>query len=167
MKRPIVYLILDGWGFAPDGPGNAISLAKTPTMDYLWENYPHTKIGAGGEAIGLWPGHQGSSEIGHFIIGAGRNVYLPQGIIANAVSSGEVNNNQAYLDAINYVKKNNSTLHIASLMSNSGVHSYDVLTHALIKLAKNHGLKNVVVHFFTDGRDTSPQEARGDWDRLQ
>ena len=67
---------MDGWGLAPPGPGNAIYLAKTPNVDYLWKNYPHTRIGAGGEAIGLWKGHQGSSEIGHFIIGAGiRKIY--------------------------------------------------------------------------------------------
>lgn len=167
MKRPVVYLILDGWGIAPAGPGNAISLAKTPNMDKLWQNYPHTEIGAGGEAIGLWAGHQGSSEIGHFIIGAGRNVYLPQGIIANAIASGEVNNNKAYLDAIEYVKNNNSTLHIASLMSNSGVHSYDILVHSLVKLAADHDVKNVVVHFFTDGRDTAPTEALVYLDRLE
>lgn len=167
MKKPIVYIILDGWGLAPKGPGNAIALAKTPNMDFLWENYPHTEIGAGGEAIGLPAGHQGSSEIGHFIIGAGRNVYLPQGKVAHAINSGEIFSNPAYLSAINYVKKNNSTLHLAGLMSDKGVHNYDKTIHSLIKLAKQNNIKDVVVHFFTDGRDTRPHEAKKYLARLE
>lgn len=167
MKKPVVYIILDGWGIAPPGKGNAISLAKTPNMDYLWKNYPHTEIGAGGEAIGLWKGHQGSSEIGHFIIGAGRNVYLPQGIMAHAVSSKEIFKNKAYLAAMKYTKKNNSTLHLAGLMSDKGVHNYDIVTHALIEMAAKNRLKDVVIHFFTDGRDTEPYEAKTYLKRLE
>ncbi|HRT40043.1 MAG TPA: 2,3-bisphosphoglycerate-independent phosphoglycerate mutase [Candidatus Woesebacteria bacterium] len=159
MKKPVVYLILDGWGIAPAGPGNAVSLAQKPTFDYLWNNYPHTEIGAGGEAIGLWPGHQGSSEIGHLIIGAGRNVYLPQGIVAKAIQSGEIFTNKAYSQAMDFALKNHSTLHLAGLMSNSGVHSYDLLTHALIKMAAQKGIKDIVVHSFTDGRDTEVKDA--------
>jgi len=166
MKKPVVYIILDGWGIAPAGPGNAISLAKTPYMDYLKTNYPYTEIGAGGEAIGLWKGHQGASEIGHFIIGAGRNVFLPQNKIANAVSSGEIMENKVFLGTMEYVKKNKSTLHIAGLMSNSGVHGYDVFMHAIIEMAAKNGVSDVVVHFFTDGRDTPPFEAKVYLDRL-
>lgn len=167
MKKPVVYLILDGWGLTNAGAGNAISLAKTPTMDYLWKNYPHTEIGAGGEAIGLWKGHQGSSEFGHFIIGAGRNVYLPQGIAAHAIETGEILKNKAFLDAFDYVKKNNSTLHLTGLMSNSGVHSYDVFMHKIIEMAANNGVKDIVVHFFTDGRDSDPYSAKIYLERLQ
>lgn len=167
MKKPVVYLILDGWGITNPGPGNAITLAKKPTFDYLWENYPHTEIGAGGEAIGLWKGHQGSSEIGHFIIGAGRNVYLPQGIVAHAIEDGSIWKNEAYLGAIEHVKKNNSTLHIAGLMSNSGVHSYDILMYELIKMAAKMGVKDVVIHYFSDGRDTEPKETKVYLERLK
>ncbi|MFC1768409.1 2,3-bisphosphoglycerate-independent phosphoglycerate mutase [Nanoarchaeota archaeon] len=167
MKKPVVYIILDGWGVAPPGKGNAITLAKTPNMDKLQKNYPYTQIGAGGEAIGLWKGHQGSSEVGHFIIGAGRNVYLPQGIIANAVESGEIFNNKAYLDAMNYVKEKNSTLHLAGLMSDKGVHNYDIAVHALIEMAAKNGIKDVVIHFFSDGRDTEPYDAKKYLDRLE
>ncbi|MCK9209167.1 MAG: 2,3-bisphosphoglycerate-independent phosphoglycerate mutase, partial [Salinivirgaceae bacterium] len=112
MKKPVVYLIMDGWGVAPEGPGNAITLAKKPTFDYLWNTYPHTEIGAGGEAIGLWKGHQGSSEMGHLIIGAGRNVYLPQGIVAHALETGEVFENKAYNEAMDFALAHNSTLHL-------------------------------------------------------
>ncbi|MFA6250104.1 MAG: 2,3-bisphosphoglycerate-independent phosphoglycerate mutase [Candidatus Shapirobacteria bacterium] len=167
IKKPVVYIILDGWGIAPAGPGNAISLAKTPYMDYLKANYPYTEIGAGGEAIGLWKGHQGASEIGHFIIGAGRNVFLPQNKVANAVSSGEILANKVFLETMDYVKKNNSTLHIAGLMSNSGVHSYDEFIHALVSMAARNRVKNIVVHFITDGRDTPPFEAKVYWERLK
>ena len=166
MKKPVVYLIMDGWGIAPEGQGNAITLAKKPTFDYLWNTYPHTEIGAGGEAIGLWKGHQGSSEMGHLIIGAGGNVYLPQGIAAHAIQSGEVFSNKAYNEAIDFAIAHNSTLHLPGLMSNAGVHSYDLLTHALIELAAKKGLKDVVVHFFTDGRDTEPKDAHIYVDRL-
>ena len=167
MLKPIVYLILDGWGIAPAGPGNAIELARKPHFDQLWQNYPHTEIGAGGEAIGLTPGHQGSSEIGHLIIGAGRNVYLPQGKVAHAISSGEIMTNPAYLGAIEYAKAHDSTLHLAGLISDRGVHNYDEATHALIRLAAKHGLKKVVIHFFSDGRDTRPFETLKYLDRLE
>jgi len=167
MKKPVVYLILDGWGTAPPGKGNAVSLAKTPNMDRLCKNYPNTKIGAGGESIGLWKGHQGSSETGHFIIGAGRNVYLPQGIMAHAVNSGEIFKNKVYLDAMKYVKKNNSTLHLAGLVSDKGVHNYDMCIHALIEMAAKNKVKNVAIHFFSDGRDTEPYEAKKYLKRLE
>ncbi len=167
MKKPIVYIILDGWGIAPPGPGNAISLAKTPNIDYLRANYPSTEIGAGGEAIGLPAGHQGSSEIGHLIIGAGRNVYLPQGKVMQAISSGDIFNNPAYQGAMDYVKENNSTLHLAGLMSDKGVHNYDEAVHKLIEMAVKNGLKKIVVHFFADGRDTGPYEAKKYLTRLE
>lgn len=167
LKKPIVYIIMDGWGLAPPGKGNAIYLAKTPNADKLWKNYPHTRIGAGGEAIGLWKGHQGSSEIGHFIIGAGRNVHLPQGIVVRAVASGSIFKDKAYLDAMKYVKKHKSTLHLAGLMSDKGVHNYDVVVHALIEMAAKNNVKDVVIHFFTDGRDTEPYDAKIYLMRLQ
>ena len=160
MKKPVVYLILDGWGIAPPGKRNAVSLARTPNMDRLCKEYPYAEIGAGGKAVGLWEGHQGSSEIGHFIIGAGRNVHLPNGIVAQAVASGKIFENRAYLDAMKHVKKNNSTLHLAGLMSDKGVHNYDSSVHALIEMASKNGVKNVVIHFFTDGRDTEPYTAK-------
>jgi len=166
MKKPVVYLIMDGWGIAPEGPGNAITLANKPTFDYLWNTFPHTEIGAGGEAIGLWKGHQGSSEMGHLIIGAGGNVYLPQGIVAHALETGEVFSNKVYNEAMDFAVAHNSTLHLPGLMSNSGVHSYDLLTHALIEMAAKKGIKDVVVHFFTDGRDTEPKDAHIYVDRL-
>jgi 2,3-bisphosphoglycerate-independent phosphoglycerate mutase len=167
MKKPVVYIIMDGWGLAPPGPGNAVCLAKTPNVDRLWKEYPHTEIGAGGEAIGLWKGHQGSSEIGHFIIGAGRNVHLPNGIVAHSITSREIFKNKAYLDAMKHVKKHKSTLHLAGLISDKGVHNYDFAVHALIEMAAMNGVKDVVIHFFTDGRDTDPYDAKIYLERLQ
>ncbi|MFZ2202377.1 MAG: 2,3-bisphosphoglycerate-independent phosphoglycerate mutase, partial [Microgenomates group bacterium] len=155
------------WGLAPAGPGNAISLAHTPTMDSLWQSYPHTEIGAGGEAIGLPAGHQGSSDIGHLIIGAGRNVYLLQGQVAHAVSSGEIKINTVFLEAIDRAKKYNSTLHLAGLMSDKGVHSYDGVMHALIRMAAEKGVKDVIIHYFTDGRDTGVYETKKYLSRLE
>lgn len=158
---------MDGWGIAPPSKGNAVYLAKTPNVDKLSQNYPYTEIGAGGEAVGLWKGHQGSSEIGHFIIGAGRNVYLPQGITANSVVSKSIFKNKTYLDAMKYVKKHNSTLHLAGLMSNEGVHSYDIFAHSLIEMAAKNGVKNLVIHFFSDGRDTGEYDAKKYLARLE
>jgi len=167
MKKPVVYLILDGWGIAPPGKGNAISLARKPNFDRVWKEYPHTQIGAGGESIGLWKGHQGSSEIGHFIIGAGRNVYLPNGIVAHEISSKNFFKNKEYLKAMDYVKKNNSTLHLAGLVSDKGVHNYDIAIHALIEMAAKNNVRDLVVHFFSDGRDTLPHESKKYLKRLE
>ncbi len=167
IKKPVVYIIMDGWGLAPSGKGNAVFRAKTPNVDKLSKNYPHTEIGAGGEAVGLWKGHQGSSEIGHFIIGAGNNVHLPQGIVARAVTSGSIFKNKAYLGAMRHVKKHKSTLHLAGLMSDKGVHNYDIAVHALIEMAAKNGVKDVAIHFFTDGRDTGPYDAKIYLKRLQ
>ncbi|MCR4335081.1 MAG: 2,3-bisphosphoglycerate-independent phosphoglycerate mutase [archaeon] len=167
MKSPIVYVILDGWGIAPNGKGNAVARANTPNFDWLRKNYSYTEIGAGGESVGLWKGHQGSSEIGHFIIGAGRNVMLPNGIVARSIANKSIFKNKIYLNAMNYVKKHNSTLHISALMSDRGVHSYDVLVHALIEMAAKNKVKDVVVHFISDGRDSGTHDAKKYLSRLE
>lgn len=167
LEKPVVYIIMDGWGIAPPGKGNAISRARTPNFDRLWRNYPHARLGAGGESIGLCKGHQGSSEIGHFIIGAGRNVLLPQGIVENAIRTKKIFKNKVFLDAIKCAKRNKSTLHLAGLISDKGVHNYDIAVHALIEMAARNNVKDVVVHFFSDGRDTGPYDAKKYLSRLE
>ena len=164
--KPLVLVIMDGWGLAPEGKGNAISIAKTPNFDFLMKNYPSAEIGAGGESIHLYDGHQGSSEMGHLIIGAGRTDILPQQRVYTAVKSGEVSSNPAYLGAIEHAKKNNSTLHLMGLLSDKGVHSYDILCHAIIEMAAKQGVKDLVVHVFTDGRDTEPHDAKKHIEKL-
>ena len=158
MKRstPLVLAILDGWGLAPDSPHNAIANASTPTIDRLMADYPWTPIEASGTAIGLTSGHQGSTEMGHLIISAGRNVLLPQMRVTAAIESGAAFELPAFADAIAHAKQTGATLHLMGLLSNAGVHSYDALCHALIRAAAAAGLsKNqVMVHVFADGRDT-------------
>jgi len=159
VKRPIILLILDGWGLGEDDAHNAIFLAKTPNIDYLLANYPNGPIGAAGTHIGLTPGHQGSTEMGHLIMGAGRNVLLPQIQIKQAIATNAVLTNKAYTEAVLKVKKNKSRLHLMGLLSDAGVHSYDALAHKLLTLAAKEGLKKeqVLIHVFSDGRDTPPE----------
>jgi 2,3-bisphosphoglycerate-independent phosphoglycerate mutase len=165
--RPAVILIMDGWGIAKPGKGNAISLARKPNFDRLSKQYPYTELGAGGESIGLWKGHQGSSETGHFIIGAGRKVFLPQGIIASSIADRSFFRNKAYLGAIEHVKKHDSTLHFSCLMSDKGVHGYDMEAHSMIEMAAQHGIKKLAIHYFSDGRDTAPHETLNYLERLE
>ncbi|MFH0835890.1 MAG: 2,3-bisphosphoglycerate-independent phosphoglycerate mutase, partial [Candidatus Micrarchaeota archaeon] len=155
----VVLLVLDGWGIAPPGPGNAVGLAKKPNFDFLWSHAPHTAIGAGGQSIRLDPGHQGASEIGHLIMGAGRNNVLPQQIIYHAFKTGGFGKNKAYLTAIKSAAKKNKALHLMGLLSDKGVHCYDWMFHELIKVAAENGVEKLFVHVFTDGRDTHQKKA--------
>ncbi|MFH1426260.1 MAG: 2,3-bisphosphoglycerate-independent phosphoglycerate mutase [Candidatus Kerfeldbacteria bacterium] len=158
VKRPLVLAILDGWGIGEDDAHNAIYLADTPNIDKLLATYPNGPIGAAGEHVGLEPGHQGSSEMGHLIIGAGRNVVLPQMQVQQALDTGSIFKNEAYLKAIRHAKERGSRLHLFGLLSNAGVHSYDTLCHALLEMAAKEGLtkEQVYIHIFSDGRDSSP-----------
>ncbi|MBI2411563.1 MAG: 2,3-bisphosphoglycerate-independent phosphoglycerate mutase [Candidatus Kerfeldbacteria bacterium] len=167
--RPLVLLILDGWGLAPADEHNAITLAKTPIIKRLMQEYTWTAIGAAGEAIGLAPGHQGSTEIGHLIMSAGRNVLLPQLQIRAALNASNVGEIPAYKEAMAHVRKNGTRLHLIGLLSNAGVHSYDELCHELIRAAARAGLKReqVLIHIFADGRDTPPHSLPEHVARLQ
>ncbi len=165
--KPVVLIVLDGWGLGKKYKGNAVHVAKTPNYDRLVKEYPFVPIGAAGEYVGLKKGHQGASEIGHFVMGCGRNSALPQFIVLNAFKSGAFLKNKAFLKAMKHVKKNNSTLHLAGLLSDKGVHSYDETCFALIEMAKNNGVKDLVVHVITDGRDTTAYEAKKYIRRLQ
>ena len=155
MTSPLVCLvILDGWGLAPPGPGNAVELADTPAFDRLWAAYPHTQLDASGRAVGLPDGQMGNSEVGHTNLGAGRVVRQDLVRIDDDIESGAFFENPVLVDACR--KARGSALHLLGLVSDGGVHSHLRHLRALIDLAGREGVEHVHVHAFTDGRDTSP-----------
>jgi 2,3-bisphosphoglycerate-independent phosphoglycerate mutase len=158
MKRPVILLILDGWGIAPPGPGNYISQARTPNFDSLFKKYPHTENEAAGNAVGLPAGTQGNSEVGHLHMGAGRIVWQMYERINKSIRNGSFYTNKTLLEAIKHVKKK-GTLHLMGLCSDEGVHAHTDHLIALLKMAKKEGLKKVALHFFSDGRDVPERSA--------
>jgi len=158
-KRPVLLTILDGFGMAPAGPGNAIEAAHKPNFDSLKEKYPFVYGYASGEAVGLPDGQMGNSEVGHLNIGAGRIVYQDLTRISKAIKDGAFFENEALLAAVKNCKENDSAFHICGLVSDGGVHSYNKQLYAILELAKQEGLKKVFVHVFADGRDTDPESA--------
>jgi len=159
IPKPLILIILDGWGIAPPGPGNAISLSETPNMDLLWASYPHTKLEASGEAVGLPRGEDGNSETGHLNLGAGRIVLQDLPRINMSIADGTFFKNRAFLTAIEHVKKNHSTMHLLGLIGSGGVHSNLEHLFALLNLASQHQLPEVALHIITDGRDSPPTSA--------
>lgn len=155
MKKPLMLMILDGFGIAPK-EGNAIYAAKTPNIDKIFNKYPVTKLNASGLAVGLPEGQMGNSEVGHTNIGAGRVVYQDLTRITKAIQDGEFFTNKALVDAVDSAVKNNKALHLFGLLSNGGVHSHNTHLYALLKLAKQRGLEKVYIHAFMDGRDVPP-----------
>jgi 2,3-bisphosphoglycerate-independent phosphoglycerate mutase len=143
--------VLDGWGLAPPGPGNAVELADTPVFDDLWERYPHTQLTACGTAVGLPEGQMGNSEVGHLNLGAGAVIKQDLTRIDEAVEEGTLTLNEALIDAMR-----GSRVHLIGLVSDGGVHSSLRHLEALINLAAEQGVEDLVIHAFTDGRDTSP-----------
>ncbi len=160
-NTPLVLIVMDGWGCAPKGPTNAVSLANTPVMDRLWQEYPHTQLEASGTRVGLPAGQMGNSEVGHLNIGSGRVVYQDLVRISLAIQNGSFFQNPAFLKAVEYVKRNNSKLHILGLLGPGGVHSHIDHLYALIDLAAQHHLPKVEIHAILDGRDTLPQSGLG------
>lgn len=154
--KPAALLVLDGWGIGPNNAGNAIALAKTPNMDRYWLSFPHTQLAASGEAVGLPHGEDGNTETGHLNIGAGSIVYQDLPRINMAIADGSFNVNQAFLNAFNHVKQNNSVLHVMGLIGAGGVHSNIEHLYALLNLCKSQGIMEVYIHGFTDGRDSPP-----------
>jgi 2,3-bisphosphoglycerate-independent phosphoglycerate mutase len=161
---PLVALvILDGWGCAPPGPGNAVELADTPVFDRLWSSYPHTTLKASGEAVGLPPGQMGNSEVGHLTIGSGRVPYQDLVRINRAIESGELYSNPALRAALEGAKRRGANVHLAGLVSYGGVHSHIDHLRALLELARQEGMdERTWIHAFTDGRDVSPTSAVSD-----
>jgi len=157
--KPIVLAILDGFGYREEEKGNAIKMANTPNIDYLFNNYPHSLLDASGEEVGLPKGQMGNSEVGHLNIGAGRIVYQPLTFIDKKISNGEIFNNKKLLELIEHIKKNDSKLHLMGLVSDGGVHSHIEHLFALLELCKKEDLNKVYIHVITDGRDTLPDSA--------
>ncbi len=155
--RPIVFIVLDGWGIGTDDAHNAIFQANTPTIDYFLANYPNKAIGAAGPHIGLPDGHPGSTEMGHMIMGAGRDLLLPQMQLLNAISTGELRNNKAIVTAMKKAKQGNGRLHLLGLLSDGGIHTYDTACHELMAIAKEYDIPEVYVHIIGDGRDAPPK----------
>ena len=147
----VVLVILDGWGCAPAGPGNAISLARTPVFDRLWAEFPHTKLKASGEAVGLPPGQMGNSEVGHLTIGSGRILFQDLMRVNKAIETGELFENAALRSAFERGEK----VHLLGLVSHGGVHSHIDHVKALLQFAP----EKTWIHAFTDGRDVSPHAA--------
>lgn len=154
--KPVILIIMDGFGIRKETVGNAVAQANKPNFERLWAKYPHTLLGASGESVGLPDGQMGNSEVGHLNIGAGRVVYQELTRIGKSIREGEFFNNETFLNAIEHVKKNNSKLHLYGLLSDGGVHSHIHHLFALLELAKKHELEQVYIHAFLDGRDVSP-----------
>ena len=159
--RPIVLVILDGWGINADREYNAIALANTPNMDRLWEQYPHTALNASEHFVGLPEGQMGNSEVGHQNMGAGFVVYQELTRLDNAIHDGSFFENPELVGACEHVKTRSSTLHLFGLLGPGGVHSHWAHLFALLELAKRRGIEKVVYHAFTDGRDTPPKSGYG------
>ena len=158
-NKPLILMILDGWGVREEKEGNAVLAAKTPNFDNLWENCPHALMSASGLDVGLPPGQMGNSEVGHLHIGAGRPVFQDLTKIDLAIETQEFFKNPVLIETVDATIKNNGALHILGLLSPGGVHSMDVHLEAMVELAVKRGLKKVYIHAFLDGRDTPPKSA--------
>ena len=161
---PLVTLvILDGWGLAPPGPGNAVELAETPVFDALWGRYPHTQLAAAGPAVGLPDGQMGNSEVGHLTIGSGRILLQDLMRVNLAVHDGSLLTNDALRAAFRRARERGGAVHLLGLVSNGGVHSHLDHLRALLDLAAHEGMEQRTwIHAFTDGRDVSPTAAAAD-----
>jgi 2,3-bisphosphoglycerate-independent phosphoglycerate mutase len=153
-------VILDGWGCAPPGPGNAISLAETRVFDKLWERYPHTTLDASGAAVGLPDGQMGNSEVGHLTIGSGRVLFQDLQRINRSIERGDFFENEALVGAFERARARGTDVHLLGLVSYGGVHSHIDHLRALLELARRSGMEERTwIHAFTDGRDVSPHSA--------
>ncbi len=165
--KKVILIIMDGWGLGKVKSSDAIQNANTPFVNSLYSKYPNTTLVTCGEAVGLPDGQMGNSEVGHLNLGAGRIVYQELQRINVAIRSGGFAKNQSLLNAIRYAKQNGKTLHLVGLVSDGGVHSHIDHVKALISLCANEQLKDVLVHAFTDGRDTDPKSGLGFLTELQ
>ena len=160
-RKPVMLMILDGFGINPNEKGNAVAIANTPNIDKLKKTWPTTIIHTSGLDVGLPEGQMGNSEVGHTNIGAGRIVYQDLTRITKSIEDGDFFSIKEFADAIDNCKKNNSNLHIMGLLSDGGVHSHIRHLIALLEFAKRKDFENVYVHCFMDGRDTPPTSGEG------
>jgi len=165
--KPLVLIILDGWGFRAETKANAIALARKPNYDQLLHEYPNTLIHTSGRYVGLPNGQMGNSEVGHLNIGAGRIVQMDITKIDVMIENGEFFSNPVLLDAIKHARAGGRRLHIFGLLSDGGVHSHQNHLYALLRMAKQTGVDRVYVHAFMDGRDTLPTSGASYMQQLQ
>ncbi len=165
MKKPLILMILDGFGIAPE-KGNAIKAAKKPNIDKLFAENPVTQIGASGMDVGLPDGQMGNSEVGHTNMGAGRIVYQELTRITKTINEDKLKENEAIVNAMDKALENGTSLHLMGLLSSGGVHSHITHLYGILELAKKKGLENVYIHTFLDGRDVPPSSAAEFMDEL-
>ena len=156
MKKPLLLMILDGWGVAPASRTNAVTTANTPNLDKLFDTCPHALLNCSGEHVGLPDGQMGNSEVGHTNIGAGRIVYQELTRITKDIRDYSFFENPALLGAVEHAKRTGGTVHLMGLLSDGGVHSHLIHLFALIDLCEKHKIKTCI-HSFLDGRDTAPE----------
>jgi 2,3-bisphosphoglycerate-independent phosphoglycerate mutase len=164
--KPLVLIILDGWGYRAETKANAIALARKPTYDRLLREYPNTLIQTSGPFVGLPDGQMGNSEVGHLNIGAGRIVHMDSTRIELMIQNGEFFSHPVLLEAMKNARTG-GRLHLFGLLSDGGVHSYQTHLYALLRMAKEQGVDRVFVHVFMDGRDTLPTNGAGYLEQLQ
>ena len=165
--KPLVLIILDGWGYRAETKANAIALARKPTYDRLLREYPNTLIHTSGPYVGLPDGQMGNSEVGHLNIGAGRIVHMDSTRIELMIQNGEFFSHPVLLAAMKNARTGGRRLHLFGLLSDGGVHSYQTHLYALLRMAKQNGVDRVFVHAFMDGRDTLPTNGAGYLEQLQ
>ena len=165
--RPLVLVILDGWGLSPEAVGNAVMETPTPNMDKLISMFPYASLRASGEEVGLEWGEMGNSEVGHLNLGTGRVVMQNLTRINKSIDDGAFLSNQVLVETFDHVKSKNSNLHLLGLFSSGGVHSHMNHLFNLLKMAKTRGLTNVYIHLISDGRDTAPKVILQDLEKLE
>src|SRR5947207_13553519 len=165
--KPLVLIILDGWGYRAETKANAIALARKPNYDRLLREYPNTLIHTSGKYVGLPDGQMGNSEVGHLNIGAGRIVHMDITRIDLMVRNGDFFSNPTLLAAMKHARTGGRQLHLFGLLSDGGVHSHQKHLYALLKMARQGGVDRVFVHAFMDGRDTLPTSGAGYLQQLQ
>src|SRR6202790_3337720 len=154
--KPLVLIILDGWGYRAETKANAIALARKPTYDRLLREYPNTLLQTSGPFVGLPEGQMGNSEVGHLNIGAGRIVHMDSTRIELMIQNGEFFSHPVLVAAMKNAQTDSRQLHLFGLLSDGGVHSSQSHLYSLLKMAKQNGVERVFVHAFMDGRDTLP-----------
>ena len=165
--KPIVLVILDGFGHSEEKEGNAIAAAHKPTWDKLWDENPHTFIKGSGAEVGLPAEQMGNSEVGHLNLGAGRVVYQEYTRVSRSIKTGSFFKNGTLIESVEIAKANNKAVHVLGLLSPGGVHSHEEHIHAMCQLAVEQGVENVYLHAFLDGRDTAPRSAKDSIEAMQ
>ena len=159
-NKKTILIIMDGWGLSDNPKGNALLAANTPNFDKLWKERPHLRLKADGESVGLPEGQMGTSEVNHMTIGAGRVIFQDLVKINKAIENDELAKSNALRTAMEHVQKHDSILHIKGLLSEGGVHAHQTHFYGILNLAKQFNLKKVLVHVYTDGKDTLPKSAK-------